>query len=535
MRGLYFRTILAAGPVLLSGCSGGSPDKTAAADRPNILIAMGDDISFPHMGAYGTKWVKTPGFDRVASDGILFGNAYTPNAKSSPSRACFLTGRYSWQLEEAANHVPYFPSRFKSFMEALSDNGYVTGHVQKGWAPGVALDSSGNPRLLTGKAFNSRRLTPPTSGISANDYSGNFEEFLNSITDESPFCFWYGSVEPHRAYEYGSGIAKGGKKIEEITDVYDFWPDHDMVKTDILDYAYEIEYFDNHLVRMINLLEEKGELDNTIIIVTADNGMPFPRVKGQVYEFSNHLPLAIMWGKGIKNPGRVIYDYISFIDFAPTLLEAAGILQSESGMQPIEGKSFTDVFRSRKNSVVDKNRNYVLLGKERHDVGRPNDEGYPVRGILKNGFLLLKNYKSGRFPAGNPETGYLNCDGGPTKSLILNMRRTGKNYDYWKLNFGMRSEDELYDLGKDPDCMNNLATDAGYNTARLRLYEQLYDELLAQEDPRILGNGDIFDRYPYAQKNNADFYNRYMRGELSRKSAEWVDSTDFEESRQIRK
>lgn len=530
MKGICIRTAVIAAPVILAGCSGSS-DKNEVADRPNILIAMGDDISFPHMGAYGTSWVRTPAFDRVAREGILFSNAYTPNAKSSPSRACFLTGRNSWQLEEAANHVPYFPVKFKSFMESLNDHGYFTGHVQKGWAPGVALDDEGNPRNLTGKAYNSRKLTPPTTGISNNDYAGNFEEFLNARTDNSPFCFWYGSIEPHRGYEYGSGIKKGGKKTEEITDVYDFWPDNNIVRTDMLDYAYEIEYFDSHLEKMIRILEEKGELDNTIVIVTADNGMPFPRVKGQVYEFSNHMPLAIMWGKGIKNPGRVIYDYISFIDFAPTILELAGIDQAVSGMQPVEGRSFTDILKTRKNGIVDKTRDHILLGKERHDVGRPDDQGYPVRGILKDGFLLLKNYKPGRYPAGNPETGYLNCDGGPTKSMILSIRRTGDNAVYWNLSFGLRGEDELYDLGKDPDCMFNLAADAGYNTVRLRLYEQLYDELLAQKDPRMLGNGDVFDKYPYAQKNTADFYNRYMRGELPRRRAGWVDSTDFEDIR----
>ena len=97
------------------------------------------------------------------------------------------------------------------------------------------------------------------------------------------------------------------------------------MRNDILDYAFEIEHFDNHLVRMLEILEKRGELENTIVIVTADNGMPFPRAKGQVYEYSNHVPLAIMWGKGIKNPGRKIFDFISFIDFAPTLLEVAGV------------------------------------------------------------------------------------------------------------------------------------------------------------------------------------------------------------------
>ncbi len=527
MKKSRIRTLLLLTPCLLPGCK--NNDRIVQEEeRPNILIAMGDDISWPHMGAYGTSWIKTPGFDMVAKNGILFCNAYTPNAKSSPSRACFLTGRNSWQLEEAANHNPYFPAKFKSFIETLGEKGYFTGYTAKGWAPGVALDSTGKPRELTGKAFNRKKQIPPANGMSNNDYTGNFEEFLNSIPEGKPFCFWYGSNEPHRGYEYESGIKRGGKHLEDIPDVFGFLPDNKIVRTDLLDYAYEIEYFDNHLVRILELLKSKGELDNTVVIVTADNGMPFPRVKGQAYEYSNHIPLAIMWKKGIKNPGRKIYDFISFIDFAPTILELAGISQSESGMQKMQGRSFADIFRTGKNKIVDKTRNYVLTGKERHDVGRPYDQGYPIRGIISNGFLYLRNYKPGRWPAGNPETGYLNCDGSPTKSWILSLRRSENQIRYWELCFGMREEEELYNIGNDPECMNNLVNNPGYSSVWQELRERMFDLLLEQRDPRVLGKGDIFDKYPYSMEGNRNFYNRFMNGELTKQSAGWVDSTDFE-------
>ncbi|MGQ9620595.1 MAG: sulfatase family protein [Bacteroidales bacterium] len=520
-------TIILVSPLLLAGCGEGAGKKLPER-KPNILIAMGDDISWPHMGAYGTTWIKTPGFDRVARDGILFHNAYTPNAKSSPSRACFLTGRNSWQLEEAANHIPFFPVKFKSFIEALGENGYYTGYTGKGWAPGVALDSTGKTRQLTGIAFNSRKLNPPAKGISNNDYAGNFEDFMNSHPSEMPFCFWYGSFEPHRRYEYQSGVKKGGKNLEDIPAVFSFWPDNEIVRNDLLDYAFEIEHFDQHLVRILNILEEKGELENTIIIVTADNGMPFPRVKGQAYEYSNHMPLAIMWKKGIKKPGRRIYDYISFIDFAPTLLETAGIKADSSGMQPVQGRSFTDIFNTRKNRFVDKTRDYVLIGKERHDVGRPDDDGYPIRGLIHNSFLYIRNYKPGRWPAGNPETGYLNCDGSPTKSWILNLRRSKINNIYWNLSFGLRGGEELYNIGNDPECINNLVNNPGYSSVWQDLRERMFNLLLNQKDPRMFGKGDIFDKYTYAQKETRDFYNRFMKGELNVKSAGWVDSSDFE-------
>jgi N-sulfoglucosamine sulfohydrolase len=527
MKPWYLKVLIIVSPCILSDCHR-TAKEVSAGDRPNILIAMGDDISFPHMGAYGTGWVKTPGFDRVASNGILFMNAYTPNAKSSPSRACFLTGRNSWQLEAAGNHVPYFPQKFTSFIESLGRHGYYTGCTAKGWAPGVAIDSLGNPRQLTGRTFNARTADPPTSGISSNDYAGNFSDFLDSRTDRKPFCFWYGSYEPHRRYEYGSGVKKGGKKPEEIESVPAFWPDHPVVRNDMLDYAYEVEHFDNHLVKMLDILEKKGELDNTIVIVTADNGMPFPRVKGQSYEYSNHLPLAIMWSKGIRNPGRKISDFISFIDFAPTLLELAGVRKDDAGMQKITGRSFADIFGSRKKGFTDKTRNFILVGRERNDVGRPHDYGYPERGLIKDGFLYLSNYNPERWPSCNPETGYLDCDGSPTKTLILNMRRDGRSLNYWLMSFGKRSDEELYALSGDPCCTQNLATDPTYNPTKRNLHDQLYLLLLEQDDPRAYGHGDVFDNYPYADESVRNFYSRYMNGELYRKSAGWVDSTDFE-------
>ena len=139
--------------------------------------------------------------------------------------------------------------------------------------------------------------------------------FLKANKKGKPFCFWYGSKEPHRPYQFKSGAAQGNKTLDEIDQFPEFWPDNDTVRNDMLDYALEIEYFDEHIGRMLDLLEKEGMLENTIVVVTADNGMPFPRIKGQEYELSNHLPLAVMWPKGIKNPGRVVDDFVSFYGF----------------------------------------------------------------------------------------------------------------------------------------------------------------------------------------------------------------------------
>lgn len=495
-------------------------------DRPNILFCIADDASYPHMGAYGCTWVKTPGFDRIASEGLLFTRCYTPNAKCAPSRACILTGRNSWQLEEACNHWCFFPTKFKTYAEVLTEAGYHVGKTGKGWAPGIAKDNKGKPRQMTGKPFDKLHKQPPTKAISKNDYAGNFAAFLEDQPADQPFCFWYGSTEPHRGYEYGSGIEKGGKSIEQIDKVPPFWPDNPVTRTDMLDYAFEIEHFDNHLNQMLDLLEEKGQLDNTLVVVTADNGMPFPRVKGQEYEYSNHLPLAIMWPAGNKKPGRKIEDFVSFIDFAPTFLDVANVDGTKLGMQPITGTSLLPIFKSEKSGQVVPDRDFVLIGKERHDIGRPNDEGYPIRGIVRGDFLYLKNFMPDRWPAGNPETGYLNCDGSPTKSDLLGLRTQPDLAYYWEISFGKRPAEEFYNIRQDPYCLTNLAESETYQKQMDQLRTEMTNRLTEQQDPRILGKGEVFDQYPYANAGERGFYERYMGGEKIK--AGWVNPSDFE-------
>lgn len=500
------------------------PNSTQQSDKPNILFAIMDDATFSHFSVNGCKWINTPNFDRVAREGILFNNTYTPNAKCAPSRACILTGRNSWQLEEAANHNCFFPAKYKTFAEVLVEQGYHVGYTGKGWAPGDAGEIDGKARELIGPRYNEIKLESPTSGISSIDYARNFTEFLNDKEQDNPFFFWFGSFEPHRAYEFGSGIEKGGKKLSDIQEVYSFWPKTDSVLTDLLDYAYEIEYFDQQLGKMLDELEERGELDNTLIVVTADNGMPFPRIKGQEYELSNHLPLAMMWANGIESKGRKVDDFVSFIDFAPTFLELAGIQQN--GMQAIEGKSLSNLLLSNNSGQVEASRNHVLIGKERHDVGRPHDQGYPIRGIVNHDYLLVENFKADRWPAGNPETGYLNCDGSPTKTVCLEARHNTATEKYWQWSFGKRPEWELYNKVDDPECMHNLAENPAFADILEELKETMYSELKEQQDPRIMGNGDIFDEYVYAPENVRNFYERYMKGE--KMNTGWVNPSDFE-------
>lgn len=491
--------------------------------RPNILIAVADDWSYGHAGAYGCKWVKTAAFDRIAHTGILFTRAYTPNAKCSPSRAAMLTGRYPWQLGAAANHNCIFPPIYKTYPESLENNGYIVGMTAKGWSPGIALDTTGQPRHMTGKPFDARTIAPVTSGILLVDYAANFSNFLKSVPVGHPWCFWYGSGEPHRDYEAGSGVAKGGKKLTDIDRVPACWPDNEIVRNDMLDYAFEVEHFDRHLGLMLDQLTAQGQLENTLVIVTSDNGMPFPHIKGQTYEAANHIPLAVSWPMGIKDPGRTEPSYVSLVDLAPTVIEVAGLRPEETGMAPFAGQTLSDIFRNQ----PDAPRAQVILGRERNDVGRPDDQGYPVRGIVREGMLYLHNFEPDRWPGGNPETGYMDCDGSPTKTEVLQSRKRG-DPRFWQACFAKRGAEELYNLAIDPDCLDNLAAKSEFADSLTTLKQKLFAALTTHGDPRMSGRGAEFDAFPYARETVRNFYQRYLRGE--RPLTGWIRQSDFEPS-----
>jgi arylsulfatase A-like enzyme len=405
----------------------------------------------------------------------------------------------------------------------LERNGYTYASCGKVWAPGLSLKADGSKRRMDGKLFNRRLATPPATGMAKTDYAANFHDFLEQSKPDQPWFFWLGFHEPHREYEQGSGL-RLGKKLSDVDHVPAYWPDNAVIRGDMLDYALEVEHCDRHLGLILDDLEKRGELDRTLIIVTSDNGMPFPRVKGSTYEDANHLPMAARWPAGIKNPGRKVSDYISFADFAPTFLEVAGVKWPNHGLAATSGRSLTDIFRSGIDGRSNPARDHTLIGRERNDLGRPGDVGYPIRGIVKDGLAYLENCEPSRWPACNPETGYLDTDASPTKTFILQARRDKGSDPFWSLCFGMRPGQELFDLAADRDCVTNLATKRATEVAALRT--QMWAELKAQGDLRAIGRGAEYEAHPSADFKKNHFYERYMRGELL--DAGWVIKSDYE-------
>lgn len=473
----------------------------AAQHRPNILFAIADDMG-RHGGAYGTPWVRTPNLDRVAAQGILFLNAYTPSAKCAPSRSVIMTGRNPWQLKEAANHQPYYPKEFKSWMEVLDENGYFVGYTGKAWGPGELPAERAN---ISGRNFDRHQTKPPAKGINGIDYAENFKTFMKERPKDQPFVFWYGCKEPHRGYEFQSGVNKGGYKLDDVDHVPAYWPDIDEVRHDMLDYALEVNYFDAHLGRILDHLEALGELDNTLVVVTSDNGPPFPRMKGHPFDQATHLPLVVMGPADlIKAPGRKSASMVTFADYAPTFLDVAGVDGEANGMAPIEGRSLRDVFEGGDIDGVIEAREAAYLGRERNDVlarlGSPSGLGYPVRAIRKGDFMYLHNFEADRWPCGDPVLGLTDTDGSPTKSAITGAGAEAATYQFC---FGKRYADELYHVGNDPDCVVNLAEEPDYKGLAATLKAELFAELKRQKDPRMFGQGDVFDQYrsPKEERN----------------------------------
>ncbi len=463
--------------LLTAGCEK-EPDQP-----PNILFAIADDWGWPHAGVYDDPVVQTPAFDRVASEGVLFNHAYISSPSCTPSRNAILTGQYHWRLGPGANLWSTLDPSTLVYPLLLEDAGYMIGRYRKSWGPGDISNWKRHP--------------------AGHDYTETgFAAFMAERKEEQPFCFWLGSSDPHRPYKMGSG-AESGMDLEKIR-LFDCFPDHEIVRSDVADYYYEVQRFDTLVASAIKILEEYGELENTIIVVTGDHGMPFPRCKSNNYDSGARIPFAVRWGSGIRKSGRVLDDFISTTDLAPTFLELAGV----DIPNVMTGKSFANLLKSSEEGFVDmQNRDYVLHGKERHVPGQEEDMGgYPVRAIRTHDYLYIRNFKEERWPSGTPNYKEAaipycwlgDCDNGPTKTyMVENREKDQQHTELYNLAFRKRPAEELYDCRKDPEQLVNVAGDPAYAEIKEKLSAQLMEQLLATGDPRATGGGDEFDEVPY--------------------------------------
>ena len=453
--------------------------------RPNILFCIADDWGWPHAGVYGDKVVKTPAFDKLAKEGVLFENAFISSPSCTPSRSAILTGQHFWRLGKSANLWSTLDVNIPVYPLLLEKSGYHTGYYRKAWGPG---------NLNAGGYTN----TNPAG----KNYKEGIKSFLEAKPDDAPFCFWLGASDPHRPYKKGTGRASG-MNIEGI-EVPSFYPKDTIIQSDIADYYYEVQRFDNDVLNAIKLLEERGELENTIIVMTGDHGMPFPRCKGNLYDWGSRVPLAIRWGTKVPK-NRIVKDFVSLTDLAPTFLAAA----NASIPEEITGTSLLPILFSNKEGWIEKQRKQVAYGRERHTPAQlaPAMVGYPSRALRTKDFLYIRNIEPNRWPTGVPEgathpmNNFSDTDNGPTKKLLTTFKNSTKS-KYYDLSFAKRPAEELYDIAKDPFQITNLAQDSKYVKTVKRLSQELTTILKETKDPRVNGSGMDFDNYPYMAPYN---------------------------------
>jgi arylsulfatase A-like enzyme len=341
----------------------------------------------------------------------------------------------------------------------------------------------------------------------------NFEMFLADRKSGQPFFYWFGPVSTHRKWIAGSGKALWGIDPDSLKGkLPPFLPDVPVVHQDVADYFGEAQSFDAALGVLIAELKKIGELDNTLIVVSGDHGAGgFPHGKCNLYDFGTRVSLAIRWG-GAKG-GRVVDDLITLPDLAPTFLELAGLKIPDS----MTGRSLVKIFKSSKSGQVERKRDAVFTGRERHvENARAGLLPYPQRAIRTHDFLYIINFKPDRYPLGdpyrldsaNPPSVYeltedtratlADEDSGPMKAWLVTHRNDPKWKPYYDLAYGKRPREELYDLKKDPDEMHNVAGDPNYAKERARLEKRLMNELKNTGDPRLIDDGKFFETPPMA-------------------------------------
>jgi N-sulfoglucosamine sulfohydrolase len=250
------------------------------------------------------------------------------------------------------------------------------------------------------------------------------------------------------------------------------------------------------------VLEDAGKLDNTVFVMTGDNGWPFPRAKANVYDAGTHVPLAVRWPARGK-AGRTSDALISLTDLAPTFLEAAGL----KPLPEMAAKSFLPIVVgddavAKQNATAE--HSIVFTERERHANVRAGDLSYPSRAIRTDKLLYIRNLRPDLWPAGDPHMWkavgpFGDIDGGPTKQLLLQRRLDEGFANLFKLACEKRPEEELFDLSKDPNCLRNVAGYSEYRQEQLKLRAGLDHWMSSTGDPRSTGGGayDAFDRYQY--------------------------------------
>jgi N-sulfoglucosamine sulfohydrolase len=516
---------------LLASVSAGAETK-----RPNILFAFADDwgryaSAYAVVDGPGTlnDFIKTPNFDRVAREGVLFRRAFVSAPSCTPCRSALLSGQHFWRTGRGSIlRGAVWDGSQPSFPLLLQEAGYHIGETYKVWSPGFPIDApfgagkfayEKGGRRINQFSQNVTQMVAAGMELEAakqqlyDEVKANFNAFLAGRKQDQPFCYWFGPTNVHRPWVRGSGKKLWGIDPDQFQGkMPPFLPDVPTVREDLADYFGEIQAFDASLGVLLMRLEEIGELDNTLIVVSGDHGPPgFPHGKCNLYDFGSSVSLAIRWGSAKGD--RVVDDLITLPDLAPTYLELGGVEIPKT----MTGRSLVNLLKSDKSGQVEPERDAVFIGRERHvENARADYMPYPQRAIRTKDFLYIVNFRPDRWPLGdpyrldgeNPPTAQEvtnttrvtlpDEDAGPTKAWLVGARNDPQWKDLFTAVYGKRPREELYDLRTDPYQMKNVAADPAYATQRAELEARLMKELKDTGDPRLVDDGKFFETPPMA-------------------------------------
>ena len=449
--------------------------------KPNILFILADNWRWPTAGVLGDPMARTPTFDRIAHEGIVFTHTFNSSPSCSPSRASMLTGRYPHELGERASLWSAFPKDTPVVTQLLREAGYDIGYNGKAWGPGnVAV--SGWQENPVGPKYT------------------NFAAFLAHRKTPQPFFYWMGNTDTatrgHKL-DYTAIATNAGLDPAKLV-VPPGLPDCPEVRLDLLNYYGGVLKLDEEAARAIALLEKSGELDNTVVIYTGDNGWQMPRGLGNCYDMGSRVPLAIRWGKHFA-AGRKLNDFINLGDLGPTFLELAGLTPPPV----MTMHSIKNLLLGNPDSAQ---RESVFIERERHANVRTNNLSYPVRAVRTHDFLYLRNLRPDRWPAGDPDVFFIHgrpfgdVDTSRTKDFLLAHQNDPAYAKYIALIFGKRPAEELYDLRSDPTQLTNVASQPAYAGALKQLRARVDEWMKQTHDPRVDPAYDGFDTFPYYGK-----------------------------------
>ena len=334
----------------------------------------------------------------------------------------------------------------------------------------------------------------------------DFREFLADNDGNQPFCYWFGPTNVHRKWAWGSGWALWGINPDDLQGkLPPFLPDVAEVREDLADYLGEVQAFDAAVGVLLEELKNAGEYDNTLIAASGDHGPPgFPHGKCNLYDFGTQVSLVIA-GPDVQGD-RVVDDFVSLPDLAPTFLEAAGITIPAE----MTAHSLWPILTSKREGQVDLKRDAVYVGRERHvESARAGYLPYPQRAIRTADYLFIINFHPERYPLGDPrglegddppakeavrENTHITLadeDAGPTKAWLVEHRNDPQWKRYFDHAYDKRPREELYDLEKDPYQMHNVAAEPEYAAALSKLRKRLLAELRETGDPRLITTASI--------------------------------------------